>query len=68
MQVFKPLGEQCLFTGGNEDTPMVEVVMSNPHPLSTQKNAKVLRIEQNGQSVQVSMDTLSAILAWAGKP
>lgn len=68
MQVFKPLGEKCSFSGGNENTPMVEVVMSVPHPLSIQSSAKALRIHQNGQSVQVSMDTLAAILAWADKP
>lgn len=53
----KTIGSTCLFTNGPEDTPKVTVVQGT-------KGASVLEIEQNGQRVLVSAETLGSIVKW----
>ena len=66
MAIKKEVGEVMLFTGGAEETPRVEVSRyANPESLN--HGEKTLLIQQYGEQVQISTETLRAILEWAEK-
>lgn len=65
------LHTKMAFTGGNETTPVVEVVrFHNPGfigPSMARGGSRALIIEQDGESVMISPETLQAILDWYNK-
>lgn len=63
----RELGSECAFTGGHEDTPIVRVCRSSYHsPFCCKEGENALWIEIECQGgIEVSLETLKAIVAWA---
>lgn len=62
-KLMRNLHDRMSFSGGNEATPTVEVVRFH-RPGSMSGGERALIIEQEGDSVMVSSETLQAILNW----
>lgn len=59
----KNLHDKMMFTGGAEATPTVQVVKFRC-PGSLHSGDRALIIEQEGESVMISPETMQAILDW----
>ena len=59
----KAVGESTMITGGAEITPKV-TVKKFEMPASLHNGDDTLLIEQSGQAVHLSPDTMQAILDW----
>lgn len=55
----KQIGECMGFTGGDEDTPVAEIVSGRKNP-----RKRRVKITQNDQAIYLSLDTLRSILLW----
>ena len=59
----RDLNERMMFSGGAEETPTIQVVRFRC-PGSMNDGNRSLFIEQAGESVMISPETMQAILDW----